>query len=577
VGVQEPELEKMRIRAILVIISIVAVLAFPADTNSETVISEQKSGQELEALQALAEAAQLSPDDAALHYRLSQAYSAINRPAPALEAVNRSVELEPENLTYLKARAQLAAWAGDSGLAADTYGEILAMTPEDDEVLLNYARTSSWSGRTDDAALAYSDYLGRHPDEEEVYVEHIKVESWRGDYAESMTILGNYSEKFGESGDYRRETARTLAWADRPNAAMELITPLLDENPEDYGVNYSRTIAFNKDSRPSEAIDSLAKLAELKPDAKETEDIRKVVLTPQRPDITFGASFYTDTDDLDRYRGSVVAGYSTQPETRLTLGIAVDYLEADTDTGFETLDGDKTARHTEGWIGIDHVVSSQLSVEGHVGAGDAEGDSKVIYGAALKYRPLDNLRLTAETDYGFYVVSPRSVDMGIRRSSNHLKLDWEPNLVYRVLLGVGYNDFSDDNESWEVVAAPRRAILRREKINLDMGLRGTWYGFDEALDNGYYDPDYYQSYMVTSLTYWKISDDDGIGLALDAGVVKDDEMDSFEFGWGASVEGVFGLYRDAMLRVGASAFNNQRTSGGAFEAYEAHAAVTLRF
>jgi hypothetical protein len=54
-------------------------------------------------------------------------------------------------------------------------------------------------------------------------------------------------------------------------------------------------------------------------------------------------------------------------------------------------------------------------------------------------------------------------------------------------------------------------------------------------------------------------------------------MDSFRFGWGTTVEGVFGLYRDMMLRVGGSIFNNQRTQGGAFEAYEAHVALTLRF
>ena len=60
---------------------------------------------------------------------------------------------------------------------------------------------------------------------------------------------------------------------------------------------------------------------------------------------------------------------------------------------------------------------------------------------------------------------------------------------------------------------------------------GTWFGFDEELDNGYYDPDLYQSYMATGLAYWKISDDDGITVATDLGAVKDDDMDDFDFGW----------------------------------------------
>ena len=83
--------------------------------------------------------------------------------------------------------------------------------------------------------------------------------------------------------------------------------------------------------------------------------------------------------------------------------------------------------------------------------------------------------------------------------------------------------------------------------------------------------------MITNLAYWKISDDDGVSVAFDLGVVKDEEMDDFRFGWGMSAEAVFGLYRDVTLKVGGSIFNNQRTEGGAFNAYAGHAALTCRF
>jgi tetratricopeptide (TPR) repeat protein len=527
--------------------------------------------------EALAEAARLRPDDARIHFKLSQAYSASDQPERALEAIDIAIELDPDNIEYLNTRAQLANWANRSDVAADTYAMLLEKSPEDYDLLLDYARSSAWSGHTDQAAGAYEEYLDVEPDDQEVYIEHVKVESWRGNYAGSMSILGHYQERFGEDKVYRREKARVLAWAGRPTEAMELILSLLEEDPDDYEVNVSRTIALNNDHQPAEAVESLEKLVQLSPDSKETADIQRIVKTPLRPDITFAGSIYSDSDDLDRYHGSIIAGFSPQPETRILGGIETDHLEADRGSGFEKLDGDETERHDRGWIGVEHVISPEVSVDGHIGVAETEGENRFIYGAGIEYRPRDNLRFRAETDYGYYVISPRTLDLGIRASSNHLWATWEPDLRHTIMGGLGYNDLSDDNESWEAVVAPRRAVVRHEKVSLDLGVRGTWYGFDEQFDHGYYDPEFYQSYMATSLAYWKIGDDDSIGLALDLGVVKDDEMSGFRFGWGTSVEGVFGLYSDVMLRIGGSFYNSHRTESGDFEAFAGHIALTFRF
>ncbi len=538
---------------------------------------EARLGNPEKAAAALAEAARLAPDDAEIHIRLSHAYAVNDRPELALAAVERALEIEPDNLEYLRTRARLANWTGDSETAAESYNRILVLSPGDDSTLLDYARSSAWSGHTDDAASAYREYLDGNPEREDVYIEYAKVEAWRGNYVGSLSVLGHYQEEFGESIDYRREKARVLAWARRPTEAMELISPLLEMDPDDYEVNYSHTIALYHANRPSEAVESLEILSRLRPDSEETEDIHRFVLTPLRTQITVAGSFYTDSDDLDRYHGSVIAETSPRPEVRLAAGIEIDHLEADKGSGFDRISGGETAQHKSIWVGITNVASTDVTLDGHVGVADAESDEKFIFGAGLDYHPVDNVNLRLETDYGFYVISPRTLDLGIRRSHNRAQLDWEPDLEHTVILALGYSHFSDDNDSWEVIAAPRRAVLRREKINLDIGVRGTWYGFEEQLDNGYYDPDLYQSYMLTNLAYWKISDDDGVSVALDMGFVKDDEMDDFRFGWGLSVEGIFGLYRDVMLRVGASLFNNQRTAGGAFEAYEVHAALTCRF
>src|SRR5512139_3896190 len=69
------------------------------------------------AAEAMREAVKYAPADARLHYKLSQALAAAQQGPAALAAINRAVELEPGNASYLRARGELATWSGDYALA----------------------------------------------------------------------------------------------------------------------------------------------------------------------------------------------------------------------------------------------------------------------------------------------------------------------------------------------------------------------------------------------------------------------------------------------------------------------------
>jgi tetratricopeptide (TPR) repeat protein len=538
---------------------------------------EASRGNHKEAAAAVKRAADLAPGDAKLYFRLSQAYSVAGQPELALEAVERSVEFEPNNVEYLKARAETANWLGKSAIAAESYEQIMALAPNDDSALLNFARSSAWSGRLDKAVCAYKRYVEKHPEDKDAYIEYAKTEAWRGDYHASLKILEDYRKKFGETKEYLQQKARVLAWARRPTKAIELITPLLVDEPDNYEVNYSRTIALHYDNRPREAVESLDKLSQLRPDSEETKDIRRFVLTPLRSNVSLTSQFYSDSDDLDRFHNSIRGVYVLQPETQLEVGAQTDYLHADRGSGLENIDGSEHAWHHRGWVGFDHRFSPEVDVDGYLGVADAEDKTRPAYGVGLDYQPLDNLYLRAARDYDFYVISPRSVSLGVRRGANRLLSVWEPHLLCTVVTELGYDDFSDDNNRWGATLAPRRSVLRSENFNIDLGVRGDWYGFEDDFDHGYYDPELYQSYMATGFGYWKISDDDGVSVALDAGAIKDDTMDNFRFGWGTNVEGTFGLYRDVMLKLGGGVSRNSRQEGGAFRAFNVYAALTFRF
>jgi hypothetical protein len=82
--------------------------------------------------------------------------------------------------------------------------------------------------------------------------------------------------------------------------------------------------------------------------------------------------------------------------------------------------------------------------------------------------------------------------------------------------------------------------------------------------------------VATVFGYWKISDNDGVGLVGSSGVQRDNNTDSFDFSGNAGVEGTFGIYRDWMLKIGGSFFDT-RVSTGAFHAYVIQIALTRRF
>ncbi|MEJ2373423.1 MAG: hypothetical protein P8Y16_06485, partial [Sulfurimonas sp.] len=134
--------------------------------------------------------------------------------------------------------------------------------------------------------------------------------------------------------------------------------------------------------------------------------------------------------------------------------------------------------------------------------------------------------------------------------------------------------------SWNVSLAPTWAVLRRQHWNFDLGVSANGYGYDkesELYDVGYYAPKWAQSYYLTSFVTWKISNDDSVNLAINIGEFQDNYMDKFVFGGGAHLEGVFGLYRDWMLKANAGVDYSARYYDSQYSIYSAGLYITRRF
>lgn len=516
--------------------------------------------------------------DAASHARLSQQYAVANQPIKALDEIELALRGTPDNTDYLKARAQLANWLGRYRMAGDSYERLLALTPPGSSYGLMLARSRTWQGDLDGAARAYRDYVAAHSNAPEALLEYARVQGWRGNYAQALALLNQYEQLFPKLPKPDSDRSRFLAWSNKPRAAAQINDELLVKRPDDYELNVTRTVALDMGNRKKEAVKSLDKLAALRPDSAEVVEIKRYVNTPLRPDVSLYGRYYNDGDSISIYEESLRGGYQVSPGTRVGALVDFSQLSADIGSGLENRDGTRNVDYRKALLQLQHSLLPSLWVNAAAGAAEVdEGGSRFVYDVLVGARPWDSLTVSLEQSRDSLLISPRSASLGIRRDTSQMQAEWTPGLDYTVDGSVRYDKYSDSNERWEAVFGPRRSVIRSNLMNLDLGLRGTVFGFSDDLNSGYYDPSLYQQYALTALSYWKISAESGLSVIGAAGYFKDNTMNTFDFGWSADSDLIIGAHRDWMTKLGAHYIENFRESGGAYHAVAADVSLTRRF
>jgi tetratricopeptide (TPR) repeat protein len=526
---------------------------------------------------AIKQATKNAPNDAELYYRLSQTYPEAQA-KEAGAAIDRAVELDPKNLEYLRTRADMASERGDYDMALDSYQRILAIAPDDPGAQLGIARVQYWRGKLDASKKAYRIYLAKQPKVAAAQLEYVVVLTELGDYAQAMERLEDYRKQFGDGVEYRKQKARVLAWAERPTPALGIVAELEPTLPNDYELGYTRTVALSYANRPRDALANLAEVTKLRPaDDKETIDLARFIKTPLRSSITASYGYSSATDNITIQTLGLSGEYVINPETRIFGGTDRQRITTTADSGYVTPTGDTVANYYRTWLGLKHRVSPKLSLDGQVGSGRAYGSNNFIYEVGADYQPVDELATRLSYRQDLFAVSPLASALGIEQRATVLNATWTPNLRYTVDGLLSYSTFSDSNKRWEAELAPRRAILRTQRLNLDLGISGRWFGFDQDPDHGYYAPSLYQRYAVTAFTYWKINDDNGVSVTASVGPYKDNTMSGFRTGGDIVAEGYFGLYRDWFLDVkaGLSHYGGATTAGYGSHSFEI--SLTRRF
>jgi tetratricopeptide (TPR) repeat protein len=500
------------------------------------------------AADALGKAAHLRPDDAALQARLSQANAMADRPAGALAAIRRALELDPENREYLKAQAELAAWNGELALAVESYRRL---AEADTRLLKPLARMQARGGDLDAAVKTYGRYQNAHPEDTGALLDYAEVEGYRGNFSKMRHLLERYRARAGETESWRRAMISYQLRSGRPASALAGVDELRGPSTDDYELSLARTLALHESRRPAEALTELETTRRLGPDRPETRGAALQVQTPLRPYAGIGADYYTDHTGIALSHVFVKGASDGTYPLRASFEAGHRHVMADAASGFQTTTGARSATVQDARLGIRSQLTPDLALELGGGVAHFEGNSvnRSLYHAGLDFWTGERLHWTLSSRRVPLAVSPLALERNMYRDEHRLTMVWQPGDSAVIDLRGGWFDYSDGNRHAELELAPRYAAVRTQHHNLDIGLYGQWLGYSDDFSNGYYDPEDFRRYWVTTHYYWKGGENYGFGAVLGLGPERDRALDAnYRLGGNLYLGGIIGVYSDWQLR-----------------------------
>jgi len=367
-----------------------------------------------------------------------------------------------------------------------------------------------------------------------------------------------------------------MASGGRPSRAEDLLAPLLAAAPDHYGLNLTRTIALARQHRAGEAFRSLETLRRIAPAARDTRAAERVLRAELASSVEPRVSMYSDSDALEVQRFAPAVTVAFKSGTRVSAGYERTRLQSAPGSGLEQLGGSTRADVEQVTVGGAQKVG-RVSFDAQIGHVEAEGRNRATYAAGVRIRATDAFSFSAERLDGLFVISPRTVGLGMTQVAHRVQANWNPALQYFVEVDATHQDLSDGNERFALVVSPRRSVARTARFNLDLGVSAYLLETAQNLDNGYYDPRRYEHYALTAFPYFKLHENVGLALSLAGGPQRDTSSPSFQFGGTVSGELTLGIYAPWLLKVNGSATTNRRLDSGAFSGVGGAVALVRRF
>lgn len=370
----------------------------------------------------------------------------------ALSALDRALEHRPEDLIALRAHAQFARRAGRLEAAREDYGRIAALVENPVEARLQQARFLSWSDELGKAEAIYRGILQRDSSSVRALTGLARVSGWNGELARSEELWRRARRAAPGDVEVLLGLARTLRWQGRLAAARKVLERAEETAPEDPGV-------------PQERRWLEARLS---------------------PYAAPGVAYERDTDGNRIWTSRLDAGIHVSPRVRLSF--SAHWRRART-----TLPSPELELESGGG---DMGLAIQLEPGWEIAAGAGLVDRE---GAARSEIPTWRARVSSPRRTPFtatlgyrreaFDYTARMIEVGVERDEIGTTFLFRPNRAWHVRGTVSAARYRGTRDNDRLGGS--LSVDHRLSRHWSIGLGGRSFGFEQSLNDGYFDPGFY--------------------------------------------------------------------------------------
>jgi tetratricopeptide (TPR) repeat protein len=417
------------------------------------------------------------------------------------QALAVAPERRPE---LLREYADQVLYSGQPLAAIPLYQEVLQrsdLAPVDLRAArLGLARAYSWSNQPTLGLPFYTAILLADPADLEALIGRGQalnaVAAHRGALADFEAAL----RLKPDNADALRGAARAETSLGLHRVALERITPLLlrgDRDPETLRIVADARRAMG---RPDLSEDAALAILAVKPDDEGARRLLDDLLRERRPLTQIEASQIRRSDDL-RITGALVFQEFTFDRGLTKLAPQIRMLShrggffPDVDVYSVGLRG---RRRFNDWLELktDFFVNSEEEPD--------KKDVTFTHETTLSLIPDDVWRLNLQAARRYPDENPVSIVRDVFQNDFGGSVEFTPSYDLRVTGRGFYSSYTDGNERvWGQLELARRVSIKPDIL---LGARLTAFDFKEVLDNGYWNPDRYQSAEATFQSYGQLTD-----------------------------------------------------------------------
>lgn len=370
----------------------------------------------------------------------------------ALDDVAELIRADSTSVAAWTARARFLSWAGryDASLAA--YDRLQRMDPADPEIPRARARVLSWAGRLDAAEEAYRAILEQDPADADAMRGLARVASWRGDLGGGETLWRRALSADPDNADARVGLSQVLRWRGQARAAL---------------LEAREAVRLAPDSR-----DALQQLAWAEA-AFAPRVAPAVSVEGDSDDNTLVTTSLTATTYIARRMSVSAHGYVRRAEDLRVQGGSLPQSRAISVSTRTDVGG--------GWM---------LGAGGGVIDRNTTGaDAAATWSASLASPAWRTLSASVGYTRSMLDGTALLIERGVRTDEGTAALNLQLSSAVRAEAGASLARFRGTQDNERLLG--RAGLDVRITPSLHLRPRATAFRFDDDLEEGYFDPDFY--------------------------------------------------------------------------------------